>query len=115
MNAKFRKQAEEIARKICAMQKVAEEYPDLSGARKTLEYASEFMNEVYWGLVDFDEDIEFISMSKFQKFCDDGNPLYFDGEFVKIFRTLDVYSIYCVPLNKLGSCYIKAKENNFEN
>lgn len=112
--------AEEIADKVCSSRSEAKYRPYLSGAQNANTYYDEYMREVYWNLVDFDENIIFITAAQLKKINAKKIRPFFDGKFVKIFKkpylgTRYTYYIYCAPLSKtLGSCYKKAREMSFK-
>lgn len=118
MNEINRKKAEKIADILCSSAFVANGNLQFKGAKEAIAYKNEFMSEVYWPLIDYDENVVFIDKAAFQKF---GNKKpFFDGTFVKIFRkpyygTKYTYYVYCPATSKLlGTCYLKAKEFSFK-
>ena len=118
MNPTNKKIAEDLADKICSSAHVADHNSHLKGATEALEYRAEFMRHLYNPLVDFDENVIFITAKELSKVCDTCTA-YFIGKYVKIYRKTDWtgYSYYvncAAPSKLLGTCYLKAKEYSFK-
>ena len=118
MNWKDKKIAEDLTDKICSSAYFAGCYPNCKGSHEALEYRTEFMMYLYNPLIEFEENVIFMTAKELAKVCDTCE-VHFIGKYVQIYRKLDwlgyIYYVHCAAPSKLfGTCYRKAKEFSFK-
>ena len=91
-----------------------DEWYSYAGSQESRRFFEEYESQVFIPLVDFDENIEFVSAKKFAS-CE--GKTIFNGDFVRVkkFKSAlngDKYFVYVAPLTVCKTCYRMARNDS---